>query len=299
MKKYANYPVPHLLGQVSYQGEKKLEPDGDTIHLRNPVLLQDGKAIPPENGQFQVWVTGHAKPRLLPLQGKPGAWHVPVRFEGTDAPEEHYRAKAFSLKVNGQVTKYPLDKSKPQGDRAQPLWSPATKYAVGTLEKTGWAIVMLDQEVVDKYNRALGYVYASTPTGLKRTFVSKELIRRGLSFPFVFASSGDMIPILLKAARAAFKARRGVWKNYQSAPLSYDESFPSPKHFTDEEPAAQQAAKLNYPVVFRRVVDAWQLQGVSLELALQKYSVKNYLTGQKLPGDQYDKIPIEALVWVP
>ena len=68
MKKYANYPVPHLLGQVSYQGEKKLEPDGDTIHLRNPVLLQDGKAIPPENGQFQVWVTGHAKPRLLPLQ---------------------------------------------------------------------------------------------------------------------------------------------------------------------------------------------------------------------------------------
>ena len=51
--------------------------------------------------------------------------------------------------------------------------------------------------------------------------------------------------------------------------------------------------------LFRRVIDAYQLKGLSLALALQKYDAMNYLTGDVVPGDQYAKIPIEALIWAP
>ena len=77
---YMNYPVPHLLGHVNYPPGTKLRPDGDTIHLFNPVLLVNGQAIQPTNGTFQVAVTGIVKPKIIRLAGKPGAYHVPIRF---------------------------------------------------------------------------------------------------------------------------------------------------------------------------------------------------------------------------
>lgn len=299
MAQYSNYPVPHLLGQISYPPNTTLRPDGDTVHLRDPVLLVNGQAIQPQNGVFTVFVTGQTKPKLIRLKGKPGSYYVPVRFEGIDAPEEHYRANPFNLKIGGQVQNFPVDPSVPHGDRSQPQWSPATAYALTTLETAGWALVMLDREVTDKYSRVLGYVHASDASGAKNTFVSLELVKRGLAFPFLFESSGAFIPTFLGAAATAKQKKLGIWKHYQHRPLSYPQTYPAPKQHTDPEPPAQLIAKLNLPVVFRRVVDAKQLHGLSLKLALQKYDAMDFTTGALVPGDKYHTVPIEHLIWAP
>ena len=43
-KTYFNYPVPHLIGRIDYSGQQKFDPDGDTVHLRDPLLLVNGKS---------------------------------------------------------------------------------------------------------------------------------------------------------------------------------------------------------------------------------------------------------------
>ena len=299
MPTYAKYPVPHLLGKVNYQGHPRLRPDGDTVHLFDPILLLDGHAVQPKDGSFPVWVPGNSKPRIIRLRGKPGNYYAPIRFEGIDAPEEHYRATPFKLKINGQTVQFPFDPAKDHGERSQPLWSPATQFAISTLEKAGWGLVELDREVIDSHQRVLGYVYASNSHGARKTYVSLELVRRGLAFPFLYESAGDRISPFLDAATHARQQKLGVWKNYRKTPLPFAQSFPAPKNHTAPESAQQKKAALNLPVVFRRVVDSYQLKGLSLKQALRKYDAINYETGALLPGDQYDKIPIESLIWAP
>ena len=299
MANYSKYSVPHLLGQVNYQGNQKLRPDGDTIHLKNPLLLVNGQAIQPQNGVFKIWPTGSNKPRTVRLKGKPGSYYAPVRFEGLDAPEEHYRANPFKLKMGGQTIEFKKDTTKDQSERSQPMWSPATHYTLNTLEAAGWALVMLDREVTDRYGRVLGYVYASNSSGQRKTFVSLQLVRKGLAFPFLFESAQDLIPTFLNAANQARLNKLGVWKHYQHKPLAFSQTFSAPKKHTDPEPAQQMNAKLNLPMVFRRVVDSHQLKGLSRKLALQKYDAMDYSTGQVWPGDQYHKVPVERLIWAP
>jgi endonuclease YncB( thermonuclease family) len=299
MAGYANYPLPHLLGQVNYHNSHRWRPDGDTIHLINPVLLVNGQAQAPKNGQLQVWVTGATKPRTIHLKGKPGDYYATVRFEGLDAPEEHYRATPFDLKLNGKTTSYGMNAAIPHDERSQPRWSPATQYAVGTLEKAGWALLELDHEVLDSHQRVLGYVYESNRTGKKKAFITLELLRQGFAYPFVFESAHDHIAEFLKAAVQARNKGLGVWKHYHAAPLPFADSFPSPKAYTTPEPASQSSQSLNLPVVFRRVVDCHQLKGLSMKTALRKYDVINYETGDMLPGDQYRKIPFDRLIWAP
>ena len=102
--------------------------------------------------------------------------------------------------------------------------------------------MLLDREVTDRYGRVLGYVYTSDSSGAKGTFVSLQLVAKGLAFPFLFESSGDMIPQFLEAAGKARAAGFGVWAHYQDAPpLPYSAGFPRRKRYTDEEPAAQAA----------------------------------------------------------
>jgi endonuclease YncB( thermonuclease family) len=299
MPAYAKHPVPHLLGTIDYPADTRLRPDGDTVHLRNPVLLVNGQVIQPENGRFKIWTTGETKPKTITLKGKPGATYASIRFEGIDAPEEHYRATPFKLENKGKSLEFPIDPSVKHDERAQPMWKPATDFVLTELAKTGWACIRLDREVTDKYHRVLGYVYSSTPYGEYKTFITLELLRRGLAFPFVFESAGAIIPDFLRAATAARKARLGVWKHYHSRPLGYPQTYAAPKHHTDAEPPAQLKAPLNLPMVFRRVVDANQLKGLSLKLALQKYDAMNYSTGEIVSGDQYFKIPLENLIWAP
>ena len=125
---------------------------------------------------------------------------MPIRFEGIDAPEEHYRATPFKReRPDGTEEQFPFDPSKPHPELSQPQWKAATVYALRTLEKAGWALVLLDREVTDRYGRVLGYVYTSDSSGAKGTFVSLQLVAKGLAFPFLFESSGDMIPQFLEA----------------------------------------------------------------------------------------------------
>ena len=50
-------------------------------------------------------------------------------------------------------------------------------------------------------------------------------------------------------------------------------------------------------MVFRRVVDAYQLQGLSLREALRKYDAIDYGTGKIFAGDKYWQVPVERRIW--
>lgn len=299
MPSYFRYPVPHLLGRVAYPANTRLRPDGDTVHLFDPVLLIDGRAKRPVDRKFTVWVTGATRPRTITLKGSAGNPYVPIRFEGVDAPEEHYRATPFEVDVGGRTRKFALDRKVPHDERSQPQWSPATRYAIDVLAAAGWALVALDREVTDRYRRVLGYVYASNSRGKRGTFVSLELVERGLAFPFLFESSLERIPVFLAAARRARRKRLGVWKRYRHRPLPFASSWPAPARHTDPEPDAQQRGPLCLPVAFRRVVDVRQLKGLSLKFALQKYDAIRFSTGNVVSGDRYGEIPVDDLIWAP
>lgn len=299
MPTYAKHPTPHLLGRVDYAGAHAFNPDGDTVHLRNPVLLVGGKAIAPKDGKIKVWMAGSDAPKIIALKGK-DAPYVPIRLEGIDAPEEHYRSTPFTLEKNGKKTKIPYNPAHAHDERSAPRWEPATDYLIGTLQKAGWALIQLDREATDKYGRVLGYVFASTKKGAKGAFVSLDLVKRGLAFPFLFESTGAArIRTFLKAGESARKAKKGVWKKYVEAPLPYAKTYPKPARYTDAEPAAQLGAALNLPMVFRRVVDAWQLKGLSIQDALRKYDAIDFLTGEIVPGDRFREIPIGRRIWAP
>lgn len=300
MPKSPFFNSPHLLGQVYYSEADRFSPDGDTIHLRDPVLLIGAQRIKPTDGKLSVWGTGSSKPKTIRLKSNARGIYAPVRFEGLDAPEEHYRSTPFTLKHDdGSETKHALNPAVKHEDRAQPQWSPATQYAVGTLLKAGWALIDLDPEVVDRYGRVLGYVYASDAKAKQGVSITLNLIKRGLAFPFVFESAGDRIPPLLKAASAARAKRKGVWKHYREAPLPYAASYPKPTHYTDPEPPEQLTAPLNLPMVFRRIVDAEQLQGLSFAEAVRKYDCIEYPGGRLVPGDRYQEIPVDKRIWAP
>lgn len=299
MPVYAKYPIPHFLGKVSYPADTRMKPDGDTVHLFDPVLLVNGKAHPPKDGTFTVWVTGATKPKIVRVRGKGAHTYIPIRFAGIDAPEEHYRATAFKIKVGGQERSFPLNPAVKHEDRSQPLWSPATKYAVGTLTKAGWGLAALDSDVIDRYGRVLGYMYASDAKGSQNTYVTLELLKRGYAFPFLFESSGERIPTFLAAAKKAKSVHKGVWQHYQHKPLPYSASFDAPTGYTEVEPTGQKASPLCLPVAFRRSEDAHQLKGLSLTFGLQKYDAMRFSTGDVLPGDQYPSIPVDDLIWAP
>ncbi len=300
MPAFVSYQVPHLFGVVDYTKSKTLKPDGDTIHLFDPVLLVHNHVMQPRSDMFFVWVTGGTKPRVIEIKTSGGRPYVVVRLEGIDAPEEHYKAQPFNVKAGNKIVeKHELAGKAANHEYSQPLWKPATDYLVNTLQAAGHALVLLDREVTDHYGRALGYVYASDATADKRDFISMEMIKQGLAFPFVFESSAELIPQFLDAAAVAKKAGLGVWKNYTHKPLTFQSTYPAPKAWQDPEPPTQQKGKINLPCIFRRIVEAHQLTNLTLPAAMKKYDAMNYRTGDTLPGDKYHQIPVEDLIWAP
>lgn len=300
MSEFVAYPTPHLLGEVDYSGAHRFAPDGDTVHLLRPGLLLNGVLSLPVEGKFAVWVTGATKARIIEVrrtaQGVP---YVPVRLEGIDAPEEHYEATAFTQSQQGVTRSFPKRGNR-KGEFAQPHCKAATDYLVGTLQAAGYALVQLDREVTDRYGRVLGYVHASDAAGTRGEFVSRELLARGLAFPFLFESAEDFIADFLGVAMVARAQKLGVWAKYTDRPLATSSSlFPKPARYTTPEPAAQLKARLNLPMVFRRVVDAYQLQGLRLREALRKYDAIDYGTGKVFAGDKYWKVPVERRIWAP
>lgn len=287
------YPTPHLLGTVTYQDKNTYKPDGDTIHLRNPKLIDAAGVHNLVDGKLEVWMPGRKKPRILTVSKSHQA--LTIRLAGFDSPEEHY----MSMPFESGGKKYGLNTAHQHENRCQPLWEPATDFMINTLEKDKWALIEIDPDVTDSHGRVLGYVYRSTSKGEKGTNLSVQSVRKGLSFPFVFETARDHIEDFLEAGAAARKAKRGVWKHYQDKPLPYSQTYEPPKHHTDDEPNAQQSKALNLPVVFRRVVDVHQLKGLSLKTALQKYDCIDYETGELVTGDKFRKIPIDNRIWAP
>jgi endonuclease YncB( thermonuclease family) len=286
-------PTPHLFGRVTYADKNSFKPDGDTIHLRDPVLIDAAGIHRPKDGALVVTMPGKA-PKALKLRTKPSFSYLTIRLSGIDAPEENYRASTTELGGRRYVSR------KGQPERAQTQWSPATRFLVDTLEQSQWTLVELDRDVCDRYGRVLGFVFASTARAAKEKFLTLELLRRGLAFPFVFESAGDYIKAFLRAGARARTARKGVWKSYEDGPLPYSAAVPAPSHFTDQEPKEQLALPLNLPMVFRWVVDCEQLDGgLTLEVALRKYDCIDHTTGDLFPGDQFEKIPIDQRIWAP
>jgi hypothetical protein len=82
--KLTHYPTPHLFGTIEYRPGDRLRPDGDTIHLRDPVLLLGGRRTRPEDGKLEVWIPGHTRPRILELKGDDTAAgrHLTIRLSG-------------------------------------------------------------------------------------------------------------------------------------------------------------------------------------------------------------------------
>jgi endonuclease YncB( thermonuclease family) len=287
------FATPHFLGRVTYTDKNPFRPDGDTIHIRNPVLIDAGGVHQPKNGAFEV-VIG-AKKRKVAIAGGKGIPHLTIRLSGIDAPEEHYRGTPFNLKG----VEHTLDPSKPHPELCQARWKPSADYLIGALETAGWGLIELDSDIVDDHGRVLGYVYASDKNGTQGKFLTLELLKKGLVFPFLFESAGDYMKPFLAAAKAAHAKGLGVWQHYHDAPLPYSKAFDAPKSQNDPQPPAEDAAPLNIPVVFRRIVDANQLQGLPLKQALQKYDVIDHETGKTVTGDQYQKVPIDNRVWAP
>ena len=71
-------------------------------------------------------------------------------------------------------------------------------------------MVELDREMIDKRERVLGFLYASDERAERKTFISLELVRKGLAFPFVFESAEDYRPRFLAAGASARRETLGV-----------------------------------------------------------------------------------------
>ncbi len=290
--KLTTYVTPHLWGRLDYSSLNRLMPDGDTIHLRDPVLVLDGRVTKPDGGVIEIPMPGRARPHILQLRGDPPSY-LPIRLSGIDAPESHYVA---SVRPDPTLPAYPVRESRHKSV-CQPHHQHALAYILRVAARWPSVIVEIDREVVDKRDRVLGFLYASNAHADRKTFITLELVRRGLAFPFVFESVGDYRPRLLAAGARAKKERLGVWSHYVDAPLAYTNSA-WPAVDTRAGNVVPKGA-LNHPMIFRRVVEAGQLKGFDLKKALNKYDVFHSQTGDIFPGHQYHRVPVEARVWAP
>ncbi|NUP14277.1 MAG: hypothetical protein HOW73_50235 [Polyangiaceae bacterium] len=285
------FATPHLWGVLDYREDERLQPDGDTVHLRDIVLLHGGRRWRPERGVLEVTMPGHTRPRELVLRGGDRPY-LPIRLSGLDAPEAHYVASVRPA-PNG-----PLYKMR-EGRHVvvcQPYHQPALEYIRRVEARSRYLLIEIDRDVLDSHGRALGFVYASDKEANKKTFVSLELVRRGLAFPYVFESAGDHRPRLLAAGAKARRERLGIWARYTDSPMSYRDAAWAVL-------AARQGVapkgRLNHPMIFRRVVEAGQLHGLELSAALRKYDVIDDATGDLFPGHRYERVPVERRVWAP
>jgi endonuclease YncB( thermonuclease family) len=295
--KLAHHPTPHLFGTVAYAPGDRLRPDGDTLHLRNPTLLIAGKRIKPEDGKLEVWMPGHTRPRILELKGDDtaGGRHLTIRLSGLDAPESHYIAS-----TRPEPTQPALEMRR---ERHQIVCQPHARAPLDYLMRcvrraAGRVVIEIDRDIADAHGRVLGFVWTADDAAEKKTFLTLQLVRRGLAFPFVFESAADHRPTLLEAGARAKRQRLGVWKSYIDKPIAYERAA----HLAAEVAARKRAeagGELNLPVVFRRVVECAQLRGLRLEKALRKYDVFDDVSGDLVPGDEYRRVPVERRVWAP
>ncbi len=291
MSRIAHHATPHLWGTLDYARPGRLQPDGDTIHVRNPVIAMMGKLIKPEAGRLEVAMPGR-KPVVLELRGDPPGY-LPIRLSGLDAPERHYVA---STRPDPTIPAY-VPREGRHKTVCQPHHEPSLAYILRVARRWPKVVVELDREVIDKRERVLGFLYASDHHAERRTFISLELVRKGLAFPFVFESAEDYRPRLLAAGASARREALGVWKHYVDAPLAYTKSAWGVVDMRED--GVVPTGWLNHPMIFRRVVEAGQLRGFELRRALRKYDVFDSESGDLVPGDEYRRVHVDRRVWAP
>ncbi|NUP12096.1 MAG: hypothetical protein HOW73_39120 [Polyangiaceae bacterium] len=288
--KRAWFATPHLWGRLEYEPDELLRPDGDTVHLRDVVLLHGGRRWRSEKGVLEVTMPGHTRPRELTFRGGERPY-LPIRLSGLDAPEANYVA---SVRPDPSGPTYRMREGR-HVQVCQPYHQPAFDYIRRVEARSKYLLIELDRDVTDRRGRVLGFVYASDERASKNTFVTLELVRRGLAFPYVFESAGDHRVRLLAAGASARKERRGVWARYTDAPMSYREAAWAV--LAARQGAVVPKGRLNHPMIFRRVVEAGQLHGFELNRALRKYDVIDNTTGDLFPGHRYERVPVERRVW--
>ncbi|NUP07301.1 MAG: hypothetical protein HOW73_14700 [Polyangiaceae bacterium] len=77
----------------------------------------------------------------------------------------------------------------------------------GVEARSRYLLIEIDRDVLDSHGRVLGFVYASDQDANKKTFVSLELVRGGLAFPYVFESAGDHRNTMLSTTQRATSFR--------------------------------------------------------------------------------------------
>ncbi|NUP07988.1 MAG: hypothetical protein HOW73_18230 [Polyangiaceae bacterium] len=285
------FATPHLWGRLDYAEDDLLRPDGDTIHLRDVMLLHGGRRCRPHGGALEVTMPGHTRPRELTFRGGERPY-LPIRLSGLDAPEAHYVA---SVRPDPTGPTYRMREGR-HVQVCQPYHEPAYQYIRRVEARARYLLIEVDRDVTDRRGRVLGFVFASDEEANKKTFVSLELVRRGLAFPYVFESAADYRPRLLAAGAAARNKRLGVWARYSDAPMPYRDAAWA---VLAAKSGIIPKGRLNHPMIFRRVVEAGQLHGFELNAALRKYDVIDNATGDLFPGHRYERVPVERRVWAP
>ncbi|NUP10738.1 MAG: hypothetical protein HOW73_32235 [Polyangiaceae bacterium] len=285
------FPTPHLWGRLEYAPDELLRPDGDTIHLRDVMLLHGGRRFRPAAGALEVTMPGHTRPRTLLFRGTERPY-LPIRLSGLDAPEAHYVA---SVRPNPDGPTYRIREGR-HVQVCQPYHQPAFQYIRRVEARSRYLLIEIDRDVTDRRGRVLGFVFASDEHANKKIFVSLELVRRGLAFPYVFESAADYRPRLLAAGATARRERQGVWARYSDAPMAYRDAAWA---VLAAKNGVVPKGRLNHPMIFRRVVEAGQLHGFDLNAALRKYDVIDDATGDLFPGHRYERVPVERRVWAP
>jgi len=168
MPRIAHYATPQLWGTLDHARPGRLQPDGDTIHVRNPVIAMMGKLIKPEAGKLEVAMPGR-KPVVLELRGDPPDY-LPIRLSGLDAPERHYVA---STRPDPTIPAY-VPREGRHTTVCQPHHEPSLAYILRVARRWPRVVVELDREVIDKRERVLGFLYASDEHAERRTCGSRS-----------------------------------------------------------------------------------------------------------------------------
>ncbi len=129
------------MGTLSHGVPGRLQPDGDTIHVRSPVIAMMGKLIKPGAGKREVVMPGR-KPVVFELRGDPPGY-LPIRPSGLDAVERHYVA---STPPEPTIPAY-VPREGRHKTVCQPHHEPALAYILRVARRWRKVVVELDREV--------------------------------------------------------------------------------------------------------------------------------------------------------
>lgn len=219
--------------------------DADTlrVHLLQPhegfrFRPAGGARFAPVPGLATAWIRGRVHRPLLDAAGR-----LSVRLEAVDAPELHYSPAGAHA---GRAFRQPFAES---AARALHAWLASS----GSRSLPCRVVADVDEpaRAFDAYGRCVGEVWVETETGEHP--VAPWLLREGWAVPAFYATTPhDKIDAFVALARAARRARRGLWARgtHTWARLAWGLRYRSGR--VDEREQDGDAVLL--PKLFRRLV---------------------------------------------